>query len=83
MAPALILIRQNTNRTRQIVACKRSLIPHCCSLKLACLEERSQTCFREIKILDHANFFSTIYKRLADVVNNVKTWVIQDLPERN
>ena len=25
MAPALILIRQNTNRTRQIVACKRSL----------------------------------------------------------
>jgi hypothetical protein len=25
MAPALILIRQNTNRTRLIVACKRSL----------------------------------------------------------
>jgi hypothetical protein len=25
MAPALVLIRQNKNRTRQIVACKRSL----------------------------------------------------------
>ena len=65
MAPALILIRQNTNRTRQIVACKRSFKADFQSSHEA--PRSSLRVLHLVKILKHCDWMKVLMHHSAEL----------------